>query len=108
MDVRDLYFWAAEANRKGLVRRTEAANAALLPHQKPEDISRYQDSLRAEMMELEHEGEADKLDRENEKRIAEAQVKMDAKRARLRAAREAGEPVVRRRPQKSSKAKVIR
>jgi hypothetical protein len=66
------------------------------------------DSLRAEMMELEHEGEAEKLDRENERRIAEAKVKMDAKRSRLKAAREAGEPVVRRRPPKSSKAKVIR
>jgi hypothetical protein len=108
MDVRDLYFWAAEANRKGLVRRTEAANAALLPHQETKDVRQYMDSLRAEMMELEHEGEADKLDRENEKRIAEAKVKMDAKRARLKAARDAGEPVVRRRPRKSSKAKVIR
>jgi hypothetical protein len=108
MDVRDLFFWAAEANRKGLVRRTEAANAALLPHQETKDVRSYMDSLRAEMMELEHEGEAEKLDRENEKRIAEAKVKMDAKRARLKAAREAGEPVVRRRPKKSSKGKVIR
>jgi hypothetical protein len=108
MDVRDLFFWAAEANRKGLVRRMEAANATLLPHQKTEEVRSYMDSLRTEMMELEHEGEVEKLDRENEKRIAEAQVKMDAKRARLKAAREAGEPVVRRRPRKSSKAKVIR
>jgi hypothetical protein len=108
MDVRDLFFWAAEANRKGLVRRTEAANAALLPRQEVKDIRSYMDSLRAEMMELEHEGEADKLDRENEKRIAESHVKMDAKRARLRAAREAGEPVVRKRPRKSAKTKEIR
>ena len=108
MDVRDLFFWAAEANRKGLVRRTEAANAALLPHQETKDVRSYMDSLRTEMMELEHEGEVEKLDRENERLIAEARVKMDAKRARLKAAREAGEPVVRKRPQKSSKAKVIR
>ncbi|MBE3124848.1 MAG: hypothetical protein IMZ57_04230 [Acidobacteria bacterium] len=108
MDVRDLFFWAAEANRKGLVRRTEAANAALLPWQEPKKISSYMNSLGAEMMELEHEGEAEKADRENERLIAEAQVKMDAKRARLKAARDAGEPVVRRRPMKSSKAKVIR
>jgi len=108
MDVRDLFFWAAEANRRGLVRRTEAANAALLPQQETKDVRQYMDSLRAEMMELEHEGEAEKADRENERLIAEARVKMDAKRARLKAAREAGEPVVRRRPRKSSKAKVIR
>lgn len=63
MDVRDLFFWAAEANRKGLVRRTEAANAALLPHQETKDVRQYMDSLRAEMMELEHEGEVEKLDR---------------------------------------------
>jgi hypothetical protein len=108
MDVRDLFFWAEEANRKGLVRKTEAANAALLPHQETNDVRRYMDSLRAEMMELEHEGEAEKADRENERLIAEARVKMDAKRARMRAARERGEPIVRRRPRKSLKAKVIR
>ena len=92
MDVRDLFFWAAEANRKGLVRRMEAANATLLPHQKTEEVRSYMDSLRSEMMELEHEGEAEKADLENERLIAEAQVKMAAKRARLKAARDAGEP----------------
>lgn len=108
MDVRDLDFWADEAKAKGLVRRVEAANAALLPWQEPKKINSLMDSLRAEMRELEHAGEADKLDRENERRIAEAKVKMDAKRARLKAAREAGEPIVRKRPRKSSKAQVIR
>lgn len=108
MDVRDLFFWAAEANRKGLVRRAEAANAALLPHQKTDIANRYLDSLRTEMRELEYEGEAEKVDLENERLIAEAQIKMAAKRARLKAAREAGESVARRRPKKSSKAKVIR
>ena len=108
MDVRDLFFWAAEANRKGLVRRTEAANAALLPHQETKRLRQYMDSLRAEMMELEHEGEAEELDRENEKRIAKGRETMDVKRADIRAKRAAGESVNPKRYKIPAKAKVIR
>lgn len=108
MDMRNLDLWATEAKLKGLVRKAEAANAALLPRQETKTVNRYLDSLRFEMMELEHEGEADKVDQENERRIAEAQVKMDARRADIRARRAAGETIVRRRPKRSAKAKVIR
>jgi hypothetical protein len=108
MDVRDLYFWAAEAKVKGLVRRMDAAIAALLPWQKPTKINSYMDSLRVEMMELEHEGEAERVDRENEKRIAKARETMDVKRADIRAKRAAGESIAPKRSKIPAKAKVIR
>jgi len=110
MDVRDLFFWAAEANRKGLVRRTEAAVAASISRsdRDPKAIRQYMDSLRAEMMELEHEGEAEELDRENEKRIAKGRETMDVKRADIRAKRAAGESVNPKRYKIPAKAKVIR
>jgi hypothetical protein len=66
------------------------------------------DSLRAEMMELEHEGEAERVDRENEKRIARARETMDMKRADIRAKRAAGESVAPKRSKIPAKAKVIR
>ena len=72
MDVRDAMFWASEAKRKGLVRRVEAANAALLPHQDAETIRREMESLKSQLEEVGREEEIAAEESANERRILEA------------------------------------
>ena len=72
MDVRDVMFWASEAKRKGLVRRVEAANAALLPHQETETIRREMETLRAQLEMVGREDEIAAEERDNERRILDA------------------------------------
>lgn len=91
MDVRDVSYWVAEAKLRRLERRVEAANAALLPHWDADFRNKYLEALRAEVAAMEQDGgEIDALDRENATLIAEANRKMDERRARRKADREAG------------------
>lgn len=109
MDVRDLFFWSAEAKWKRLERRLEAATAALLPHQESESRQQYLESLRREMTEAQHDvSEVEKLDEENARLIAEAEKFMERKRARIKARREAGLPPKKVGPAKSKRVKVLK
>jgi hypothetical protein len=76
MDVRDVYVWAELARRKGLARRIEAANAALLPHQEAKIIRREMESLQAQLMDIDRADEIEATDEDNVKRMAEINAKL--------------------------------
>jgi hypothetical protein len=111
MDVRDLFFWAAEANRRSLARRMEAFCAGLLPHESPETVRTVMGDLMASAEALDQDAdEIDRADKENARLIAEANLMMKAKRERRRAQRAAGiKPAAKKRRRGiPRKAKVIR
>ena len=111
MDVRDVSYWVAEAKLRRLERRVEAANTALLPHRDVDSRDKYLEALRAEVAAMEQDGgEIEALDRENAALIAEANRKMDERRARRKADRAAGVPPKPgvKRPHKYSKLRAIK
>jgi hypothetical protein len=107
MDVRDVYAWAELARRKGLVRRIEAANAALLPHQETKVVRQEMESLRAQLMDIDRVDEIEATDKENVRRMAEANAKLRRRQREMRAKRAAG-TLSRKKYKVPAKAKVLK
>lgn len=106
MDVRDVFFWAAEAKRKGLVRQLAAYNAALLPHQEQKDLNREMTRLQTQLREIDAADEIAETERDNERLMAEKNAKLRERQRRKRAMGAAAKP--KRRPKAPAKAKVLK
>ena len=101
MGVRDLFFWASEAKRKGVNRQIEACNAALLPRQEASVINEEMESLRVKATEIDQDvDEIAQWEKENAELMAQAAIKAKAARARKKANVAAG---VLGKPKKRSK-----
>lgn len=63
MDVRDVTFWATEARRRAWARQVVVYNAALLPWQDKDSISKTMRGLEAQGVELEMGDRLDELEK---------------------------------------------
>lgn len=105
MDVRDVFFFAAEARRRTLVRRFDAYNSALFPHQDVKVQEREMTRLQTQIREIDSADEIEAMESENAASMAEKNAKLRERQKRKRAMGGAAKPKRRRAP---AKAKVLK
>ena len=101
LDIRDVWFWAKEAERRAWSRKVGAYNAALLPWQKADVVKQTMDSLTARGLEFAYGERVEDTEKENAERMAQAME-------RKKAARKSGRKAPRKMKKRSSKIRRLK
>lgn len=69
MDYREYWFWLEESIKQSLLKKQEAMEIALLPHQKPENIRKVLSKVRYDLMRIEKADEIQNSIRRTKKKM---------------------------------------